>query len=176
MSNRYPNASWALLNLAQYTRSRDPSGWRGQLAPLTRRLLEIESLLPFDHDQDRTDDFFAPALSRARCLLTLLESEPAARWLQSWLPQDGQLEPRRTARTAHEGGLNFTRAWGLWALWAATGDPRWRAQYVEHIETHMQQPAFWAEDYDRFSHWVPQFGIYAIALSFPEAPAPARSQ
>ena len=30
----------------------------------------------------------------------------------------------------------------------------------------MGQPEHWAEDYYSHSHWVPQFGIYAIALSY----------
>ena len=53
-------------------------------------------------------------------------------------------------------------------MWTATGDVRWRQRYIDHVVTHMEQPALWRDDYARHSHWVPQFGVFAIALSFEE--------
>jgi hypothetical protein len=38
--------------------------------------------------------------------------------------------------------------------------------YREHIEAWMDRPEYWAEDYMAYSHWVPQFGVYGIALSY----------
>jgi hypothetical protein len=37
--------------------------------------------------------------------------------------------------------------------------------YVEHVVTHLDQPEYWAVDYRAHSHWIPQFGIRAIALT-----------
>ncbi|MEE8125090.1 MAG: hypothetical protein V3T42_04685, partial [Nitrospirales bacterium] len=62
-------------------------------------------------------------------------------------------------------GLNFSRAWGLWTLFQSTGHQAYRDMYVNHILTHMALPQYWRDDYQKHSHWVPQFGIYAIALS-----------
>jgi hypothetical protein len=27
------------------------------------------------------------------------------------------------------------------------------------------QPGFWRDDYDSHGHWVPQFGVFALALA-----------
>ena len=168
-SNRYPNASWALLNLWQWARHVGDEQTLSIASALAAQLLAADDRLPLSVDQDCTGEFFPPALSRARCLLAILPAQQAQRWLRAWIPQDHSLAPLGPSRSAHQAGLNFSRAWGLWALWSATGDEHWRTLYAAHIRAHMEQPAFWAEDYERFSHWVPQFGIYAIALSFSES-------
>ncbi len=56
------------------------------------------------------------------------------------------LTPILSPTQAHVAGLNFSRAWGLWALYQATGDAQWRSPYVDHAVVHMEQPAYWAED------------------------------
>ena len=91
-----------------------------------------------------------------------------AAWLDDFLPTRFDLPPMGPEQigTAHQGGLNFSRAWGLYHLWQATGEPSWRDLYLDHIQTHIEQPEFWAEDYWAYSHWVPQFGVYAIARSY----------
>ena len=66
----------------------------------------------------------------------------------------------------HVAGLNFSRAWGLWALWEASGDTHYRDLYVEHVWRHVAQPSYWAEDYWAHSHWIAQFGVHAIWLSW----------
>jgi hypothetical protein len=38
--------------------------------------------------------------------------------------------------------------------------------YIDHVQTHIEQPEYWAEDYYAFSHGVPQLGVYAIARSY----------
>ena len=69
------------------------------------------------------------------------------------------------ALTPHSAGLNFSRAWGLWTLFTCTENEIYRKLYVDHIVTHMKLPQYWRDDYRKYAHWVPQFGIYAIALS-----------
>ena len=100
-------------------------------------------------------------------VLTVLPEEDAEAWLDANLPEGLDLEPLVTMGSAHQGGLNFSRSWGLWALWQATGDRHYRDLYREHIETHMAMPEYWAQDYYSFAHWVPQFGVYGIAASYP---------
>ena len=50
-------------------------------------------------------------------------------------------------------------------MWQSTGDERWREAYRAHVVTHLEMPQYWREGYDDFSHWVPQFGVYALASS-----------
>jgi hypothetical protein len=71
----------------------------------------------------------------------------------------------RITPTPHSAGLNFSRAWGFWTLFACSGNEIYRKLYADHIVTHMRQPQYWRDGYRNYAHWVPQFGIYAIALS-----------
>jgi hypothetical protein len=113
------------------------------------------------------DDFFPPCLMRAHAVLEVLPSEQTATWLEAELPGPGAFELAALCEPtpAHAAGLNFSRAWGLWSLWRASGDPHYRDLYVEHVWRHVAQPGYWAEDYGAHAHWIGQFGVYAISLS-----------
>jgi hypothetical protein len=93
----------------------------------------------------------------------VLPPDEAAAWLEGALPADYPITPVTNISSAHTSGLNFSRSWGLWSLHDATGDPAWRSRLVEHVEWQMDHPEYWAEDYVSYSHWVPQFGVYALA-------------
>jgi hypothetical protein len=66
----------------------------------------------------------------------------------------------------HVAGLNFSRTWGLWSIWEATGILAYRDLYRAHIDKEMAQPQYWNARYGNYSHWVAQFGVYGLALSF----------
>ncbi len=166
-SDDYFNASWALLNL-----------WRWSVhVGDTVRAQWVEGLVadvvmstacPLVDEVGFSDDFFPPCLHRAMTVLTVLPAEQTQAWLADELPADGELAlmPLCEPSPAHVAGLNFSRAWGLWALWRASGDTDYRDLYVEHVWRHVEQPAYWAEDYWSHSHWIAQFGIHAIWLSW----------
>ncbi len=165
----YGNLSWTLLNLWNW------GVWKGDtelvenLRAFTRaRLLRLDqACLPsLDHT---TDEFFPASLQRCRALLTILSSEESSTWLASHQHGCGALSPLTMFPTAHSAGLNFSRSWGLWALFQHTQDPVFRGLYANHIVTHMSMPQYWREDYRKYGHWVPQFGIYAIALSMEDS-------
>ena len=124
----------------------------------------LDEALPSSYDQV-TDEFFAASLQRTRTILSILPCDESSTWLTSFYKEECCLEPISHVSTPHSAGLNFSRAWGLWTLFACTGNEVYRRQYVDHIVTHMNMPQYWRDDYRKHSHWVPQFGIYAIALS-----------
>ena len=172
----YGNLSWPLFNLWEW------DSWNGhadhveRLMEWTRsRLLPKNPACPSSLDQS-TDEFFAPALQRCRALLTILPQEESRNWLKSAVPENWNLLPVTAPSTPHAAGLNFSRSWGLWTLFHYTGNPVFRDLYVNHIVTHMERPEYWRDDYRKHGHWVPQFGIYAIALGMEEASGePVRS-
>ena len=166
----YGNLSWPLLNLWNW------GIWKGdgelveKLTTFTRsRLLSNDLACPSSLDQS-TDEFFAPALQRCRALLTILPLPESQNWLKSSVPENWNVPPVTMPSTPHAAGLNFSRSWGLWTLFQYTRDPSFRDRYVNHIVTHMEMPQYWRDDYRKHAHWVPQFGIYAIALSMEEMP------
>ncbi len=164
----YGNLSWPLLNLWKW------GIWKGdgelveKLTTFTRsRLLPNDLACPSSLDQS-TDEFFAPALQRCRALLTILPLPESQNWLKSSVPENWNIPPVTRPSTPHAAGLNFSRSWGLWTLFQYTRDPLFRDLYANHIVTHMERPEYWRDDYRKHGHWVPQFGIYVIALSMEE--------
>jgi hypothetical protein len=166
----YGNVSWALLNLWEWSQWRRSLELCEKLRAFTRlRIVPLDEALPHSYD-NFTDEFFAASLQRARVILCILTPEEAQAWLASIYPKEYCLEPLKMATTPHSAGLNFSRAWGYWTLFKHTGNDTYRKLYVDHILTHMQLPECWRDDYRHHAHWVPQFGIYAIALSVADGP------
>ncbi len=168
LRREYGNLSWALLNLWDWSEWKGNSRLTEKLESFTReQLLSFDRHLSSSYD-DYTDEFFAASLQRTRVILSILPEEEAQAWLHSFCKERLLLEPVQTAPQPHSGGLNFSRSWGFWALYESTGDTEYQDMYVNHIVKHMESPQFWRDDYKKYGHWVPQFGIYAIALSMNE--------
>ena len=161
----YGNLSWPLLNLWQWGIWNQNSNLLDQLSNFTRSRfwpLNPECSVFLDHP---SEEFFLAALQQCRTLLTILSPEDSSTWLDSHQYEDGTLLPLTTFPTIHSAGLNFSRSWGLWTLYRHTKNPAFRDLYANHIVTHLEMPQYWRDDYRKHGHWVPQFGIYAIALS-----------
>jgi hypothetical protein len=67
---------------------------------------------------------------------------------------------------AHAAGLNFSRAWGLYAAWRTYHRPELRNTWVRLVSAQLDRTDEWRTGYDRYAHWVAQFGIFAIAATF----------
>ncbi len=165
LRREYGNLSWALLNLWEWSRWKGNTKLSEKLSTFTKnRLLILDKDLPVSYDES-IDEFFAASLQRTRAILSILPAEESHSWLRSFYNENLRLVPISTALKPHSGGLNFSRSWGFWSLFQTTGEQIYRDMYVDHIVTHMELPQYWRDDYKKYSHWVPQFGIYAIALS-----------
>lgn len=165
----YQNLSWEALNLWQWASHVEDSALEAEIETWIHDWIVPQAgLCPLQAEHTNTSDFFPPCLHLARLAMLVLPEDERGDWLAEHLPDDFELRPLTTMSSAHSGGLNFSRSWGLWALWQATGDTHFRDLYVEHIETHVGMPQYWAENYYSYSHWVPQFGVYGIALSYEE--------
>jgi hypothetical protein len=162
----YDNLSWAVVNLHAQALADGDAGRAAAMEGFAR-----DHLLPRDEctlalERDQTAEFFPPCLHRLLALVRVLPADEAAAWLAGFVPDEVVLAPLTMPTTAHSAGLDFSRAWGLHALWRETGDPAHLHLYLDHVETWMARPAYWAMDYDNYAHWVAQFGVYAIAASF----------
>jgi Protein of unknown function (DUF2891) len=164
----YGNLSWALLNLWEWFQFRKETDRAENLKQWTKdRLLPLDHLVPRSLDH-ATNEFFPASLHRTRALLAILPKEDGKKWLEAFFYEGEFLQPVEHPSSPHSAGLNFSRSWGFWDLYTFTGDTTFREQYINHIVTHMELPQYWRDDYKKFSHWVAQFGIYAIALSMKE--------
>ena len=161
----YDNLSWAILNLWEWAQWNRDTELTEALSTLTReQLLPLDQAIPPSFDR-LTDEFFPAALQRTRAILTILPCHETTPWLREYLVKDVQLEPVYYPDFPHSAGLNFSRCWGFWKLFQYTRNPLYRSQYVRHLVTQMNHPEYWRDDYKHYSHWVAQFGVYALALS-----------
>lgn len=168
-AQQYGNVPWEILNLWAWARWTGDDERVALMVNLVRdELVPRTDLCPLEAELDNVGDFFPPCLHLARTILTVLPEGEAGDWAAEHVRSDLDLEPLTEFANAHPAGLNFSRAWGLWTLWQSTGDLLWRDRYVDHVLTHVEQPEYWAEDYYSYSHWVAQFGVYAIALTYEE--------
>ncbi len=164
LADNYANASWAVANLHAHALEQGDSALAERLEDFVRdAILPVSCAL--EQEEEEIDQFFPPCLHRALVLTQVLPPAERDAWLQSWLPETPFLEPLTDFPSAHPAGLNFSRAWGLWALFEATGDDRYRDLWLDHVLTHLDQPDYWRQDYQAHSHWVPQFGIFAIDMT-----------
>lgn len=164
----YGNLSWAVLNLWRWGKWQQDFRLQEALSKFVQnRILPLDRSC-LSHNESSTEEFFSAALQRYRALLTILPPDVSSNWLASHPPHVRDWSPLNGFPTAHAAGLNFSRSWGLWTLFQHTQDVLFRNQYVDHIVSHFHIPQYWREDYRKHAHWVPQFGIYAIALSFEE--------
>jgi hypothetical protein len=173
-SDDYTNLSWAVYNLWAYAREENDSPRVGRMEAYGRsELLSRQGLCPLSSESGRVADFFPPCLNLAFCLTAVLAAAETATWLVDAAPREGLgLVPLTYIPRAHPAGLNFSRAWGLWQLYQATGYETYRDAFRNHVETHLSQPQYWDGDhldsiaYLNYSHWVPQFGVFALALTY----------
>ena len=157
----YGNHSWALIQLLRYYRSRgdlEGSNWVAARIEAHYLVYDAGAALAIDHSRR---DFFS--LWGNWALLLGLYDEGK---LRDWLPQqqiaDDALRPIARANSAHQLGINPSRAWGLWWAHRATGESRFGqaidAHWSQMRDTHASRGA----DYFAYGHWVPQFALYAI--------------
>jgi hypothetical protein len=161
----YQSDSWALINMLDY------AVWSGNAAAETaiRGLVEAHFLDPgsgCDYALE-AGHFMAVATNWAWLVGKVLAQDDFDRWQRSFLAGTGGL-PRPVSRPLgwHHHGLNFSRAWGLWALAATLAKGQAReaclAAYAAHFRASYDTPALWRGSYRGVGHWVPQFGMLAL--------------
>lgn len=156
----YDSASWALINLYDYgvaVRRDDIVRFVGDL--VRTYFLSPESC---DPNLDLTGGFMAVCSNWAWLVARVLPPAEFRQWLARFLPAPERFVPLAQPATAHQFGLNFSRAWGLAGLYRATGDRRWRTAATAHFDHAYRQPSWWDGDYRRVGHWVAQFGMFAL--------------
>jgi hypothetical protein len=165
-SPAYPNLSWAALNLWRHAVDTGDTARAARMVTYARtKLRTADATCPLSNDAD-VEGFFPPCLHRAMALSLMLPAAEQKGWLDVFVPKDLTIVPVAQPALAHEAGLNFSRSWGLFTLYKATGNAKYGELYLDHMEPWLARPDIWAGDYQSYSHWVAQFGVYALALTY----------
>jgi Protein of unknown function (DUF2891) len=91
-------------------------------------------------------------------------------WAARFFARSGLPRPVQQPINWHHHGLNFSRAWGLWRLYEASGTASAKQAYLEayvaHFRETYERPQLWRGSYEGVGHWVPQFGVLALQPLF----------
>jgi DUF2891 family protein len=164
----YGSDSWALINMLNY------AVWSGDAAAeaAIRILVEAHFL---DHGggcdwAQENGHFMAVATNWAWLVSKVLPHPDFEYWQREFFADTGLPRPVARPVSWHHHGLNFSRAWGLWALHAAVGSEEAKAAYLNAYAAHFRAaydtPSLWCGSYEGVGHWVPQFGMLALQPLF----------
>jgi hypothetical protein len=164
----YASDSWALINMLDY------AVWSGDAAAeaAIRFLVEAHFL---DHRggcdwASENGHFMAVATNWAWLVSKVLPRGDFDRWRRELFASAGLPQPVVRPINWHHHGLNFSRAWGLWALHAAIASEEAKGPYPKSYAAHFRAtydtPSLWRGSYEGVGHWVPQFGMLALQPLF----------
>jgi hypothetical protein len=162
----YASDSWALINLLHYARARGDRDTEDFVVALVRA-----HFIGDDQDCDLAPEgrgFLSVCVTWAWLVSEALPQGEFRAWYARWNPGLEMLQPVRTFNDAHDYGRNFSRAWGLSYLAAATGDVRLVSSYAQHVAAGYAPDTQWRGDYGAVGHWVAQFGMLALGPLFEE--------
>jgi len=166
-ADEYTSATWALRQLHDWYRLQgDRAGVARVRRTVEENLLEPAAPVSMAHDLAYGGGFFSRWGNWAHLLAAVLEPAALQAWLDAHRPGRKNLAVLEHPETAHHLGMNFSRAWGLWSLGAATESTELRAHAARHIIRAMDAHDRWKNDYRAYGHWVAQFGIYALSRTW----------
>lgn len=164
LSFTYDNSAWALINLLDYYQFRERQDSVERIKALARRAF-------FDHKAQcdpraERPGFMATCTNWAWIVSKVVKRTEFIEWSSIFVPPALLRAPVLDPRSAHEYGLNFSRAWGLWELFSITKTPEYLDSYVDNFRATYEDRNNWDGDYQTVGHWVPQFGMFAVQPLF----------
>jgi hypothetical protein len=160
-AREYANPCWALLNLLDWAQVENRPEVADEVRAIAYKLAPELDRLPPASEEEGWPDFMAVTPGFCEMLVRTGVAD-----VKTVLGKAGArllaLEPVTDPQRPHHYALNFSRAWSLFALYAASGDERFLASYLDHMETSLSHPSWWRGDYRAVAHWVPQFGLFAL--------------
>ena len=166
----YGSDCWALINMHDYAQS---AGHTSALNTVSGWV--HDHFVQYSGTYDDTLEhghFMAVGTNWAWLVSRVLEQGAFDRWAEAFFANSGLPQPVTQPVNWHHHGLNFSRAWGLWGLHAASGSATAKAAflaaYAQHFRESYDTPDLWRGSYRGVGHWVPQFGMFALQPLFGE--------
>lgn len=174
MSREYKNASWALINLYDYGKIRKNDRLTKFVEiKVKQHFISAGQSCPISKENEEWPDFMAVCSTWAWLVQKVQSPRAFRKWLEVFLPAEVVIKAVASPKTVHHNGMNFSRAWGFWNLYRGTNDSRFLAAFLEHFAAAYSRPESWKGDYRKVGHWVAQFGMLALMVSFYDWPPDA---
>lgn len=173
LATAYDSAAWALINLRLHAAFTGHDAHLRFVDDAVRARFVGDAACPLLAVEVETREFMAVCTNRAWLVGQVLPPAAFRPWLERFLPASLPIAPITQPASVHQAGLNFSRAWGLWGLYAQTGEARFLEAYAQHFDEAFARRDIWDGDYDKYRHWIPQFGLLALVLTHDEVPPPA---
>ena len=158
----YKNPSWALVQLHAWATHSGDQGTIDWINEVTEKYFTGNELDP--GRDTKKGEFFSLWSLQALLIFSVLGPERLKSWLKPQKIDDVQVV--KELLSDHHLSINASRAWGFHALYSATGDEKWQSAYVEHVRAAMELHSEWKDNRSAYSHWVPQFTLYAILIAY----------
>jgi len=162
-SGAYDSASWALINLIDYARHRKLKDLEAETAGFIKQDFGAVEKCPYEAERG---EFMAICTNQAALMSRVLDRDDYAKWLDAFIALNGLPVPIADPAGAHEFGLNFSRAWGLWDMYAKSGRADVVDAYAAHFHHGFTPASNWSGNYGAVGHWVAQFGMFALQPLF----------
>jgi len=163
-SGAYQSASWALINLLDYARHRNLAELEAEVKDAVRKnFVDVEPKCTAERERG---EFMAICSNWAALASRVLTRDDYGPWLARFIAVNGLPGPVTHPDNDHEFGLNFSRAWGLWDMYAASGRADVSAAYAAHFRAGYRPASNWRGSYQAVGHWVAQFGLFALQPLF----------
>lgn len=163
-SRNYLSATWALVNMLDYT------GHAGLTRERNRILAQIDwesDIWQMECSYDAENELFMAICTNLALLASrVLDPDEFRTWAASYVKSVGLPSIVSEPLSCHHYGLSFSRAWGLWELYSATGDLAIADSYSAHFLAGIGDVMSGKEDYRCAGHWVTQFGVFALQPLF----------
>ncbi len=166
----YNSATWALINLYDYGKSRNDAKLMLFVTNVVKRYYLQVGACPVQEREADTGEFMALCTNWAWLVSDILPRNEYVAWVAQFMPADHLVEPIAEASSIHQNGLNFSRSWGLWNVYWQTDDSRYLESYLQHVRQTYSHPKSWNGGYETVAHWVPQFGMLALMVSYYDWP------
>ena len=160
----YRSDGWALINLLDYARARGLADLEAEVIGWIRPAF-VDGDPACSYERERRQ-FMAICTNWAALAARVLDKADYAAWLTRFIAANGLPQPIERPAGDHEFGLNFSRAWGLWDMYEASGRAEIAAAYAAHVQSGYNPVSNWSGSYMAVGHWVAQFGLYAVQPLF----------
>ena len=164
LSGAYTSCSWALINMLDYARHRHAAELEAELAGWIKKDF-VDAERPYGYACEHCS-CMAVGTNAAALAARVLDPAVYENWLDAFIAANGLPSPVLRATSDHEFGLNFSRAWGLWDMYAASGRADVARCYADHLQRGLTPATNWRGDYMVVGHWVAQFAMFALQPLF----------